>query len=91
MLLSHQFDRQDRAAAGAAATRATASASTAAYRQVLNRIRAEYLEMPGMRLTREQILRLCGIDRVLCQRVLDDLVSRRFLNLTPGGLYVRRE
>ena len=71
--------------------RSTPAASSAAFRQVLNRIRAEYLEMPGMRLTLDQVLRLCGVDRTLCQRVLDELVRRRFLVVTPGGMYVRRE
>ena len=27
----------------------------------LNRLRAEYLEMPGLRLKREQVQRLCGL------------------------------
>ena len=30
------------------------------YMQALERIRAEYLEMPGMRLTRQQVRRLTG-------------------------------
>ena len=38
---------------------------------VLQRIRAEYLEMPGLRLTQEQAGRLCGVERALCQVVLD--------------------
>ena len=56
---------------------------------LLTRIRAEYLEMPGLRLTREQAQRLCGADRLLCQRVLDMLVDMRFLCVKPNGVYAR--
>ena len=41
----------------------------------LTRIRAEYLEMPGLRLTPDQTERLCGVERALCQIVLDALVN----------------
>jgi hypothetical protein len=30
---------------------------------VRNRLRAEYMEMPGLRLKAEQVQRLCGIDQ----------------------------
>jgi hypothetical protein len=46
---------------------------------ILNRVRAEYLEMPGLRLTPEQTGRLCGVERALCQSVLDALVVEKFL------------
>jgi hypothetical protein len=46
---------------------------------MLNRVRAEYLETPGLRLTPEQTGRLCGVERALCQRVLDALVVEKFL------------
>jgi len=44
----------------------------------LTRLRAEYLEMPGLQLTRGQAQRLCGLERVACERVLDTLVDRVF-------------
>jgi hypothetical protein len=56
---------------------------------VLDRLRAEYLEMPGLQLTREQVERLCGIERVLCQLVLDRLVNERFLCVKSSGHYAR--
>jgi hypothetical protein len=56
---------------------------------LLTRIRAEYLEMPGLRLTREQAPRLCGAERLLCQRVLDMLVDMKFLCVKPNGAYAR--
>jgi hypothetical protein len=56
---------------------------------MLNRVRAEYLEMPGLRLTAEQTGRLCGVERALCQNVLDALVVEKFLCMTSDGQYAR--
>jgi len=39
------------------------------------RIRAEYLEMPGMRLTLPQAARLFNLELTHCARVLDALVT----------------
>jgi len=56
---------------------------------MLTRIRAEYLEMPGLRLTLEQAQRLWGVERALCQRVLDMLVEMQFLCVRGDGAYAR--
>lgn len=56
---------------------------------VISRIRAEFLEMPGMRLTMQQLQRLCGIESTLCQTVLDALVDEKFLSVKPDGSYGR--
>jgi hypothetical protein len=56
---------------------------------VVARIRAEYLEMPGMSLTLDQVVRLCGVERALCKPVLDALIETRFLSLKPTGAYAR--
>ena len=56
---------------------------------LLNRVRAEFLEMPGMHLTPEQVGRLCGVERKLCQTVLDLLVDARFLRVSADGQYAR--
>ena len=58
-------------------------------RQILDRLRAEYLEMPGMKLTIEQVQRLCGIEPTMCKRVLDALVRTGFLCLKSDGTYLR--
>lgn len=55
----------------------------------LKRIRAEYLEMPGLRLTLEQAQRLCGVERALCKTVLDALVHEKFLCVKSDGAYAR--
>jgi hypothetical protein len=57
--------------------------------EVLERLQAEYLEMPGMRLTVQQVQRLCGVERTICQWALDSLVSTKFLSLKADGTYCR--
>jgi hypothetical protein len=56
---------------------------------VLERIRAEYLEMPGLRLTVAQVTRLCGVERSTCTMALDSLVDAKFLCLKSDGAYAR--
>ena len=56
---------------------------------LVTRIRGEYLEMPGLRLTLAQAQRLCGIERALCMAVLDALVADRFLCVKSNGMYAR--
>jgi hypothetical protein len=56
---------------------------------VIDRLRAEYLEVPGLRLTPKQVERLCGIERLMCHAVLDALVASQFLCVKPEGHYVR--
>jgi len=56
---------------------------------ITERIRAEYLEMPGLRLRAEQVQRLCGIEQRICRLVLDSLVDARFLSVNPDGQYGR--
>jgi hypothetical protein len=58
-------------------------------RRVLERLRAEYLEMPGMKLRIEQVERLCGIEPTMCRPVLNALVKSNFLCLKSDGTYVR--
>jgi hypothetical protein len=45
----------------------------------LNRIRSDYLELPGLRLTAPQAARLWGLALDLASDLLEDLVARRFL------------
>ena len=56
---------------------------------LLTRIRAEYLEMPGLQLTIPQAQRLCGVEGASCKTALDALVAERFLCLKPDGSYAR--
>jgi response regulator of citrate/malate metabolism len=63
--------------------------STSLNQDVLERVRAEYLEMPGLRLTVEQVQRLCGIERAMCRVVLETLVEAKFLCTKSNGAYAR--
>ena len=56
-------------------------------RTTFDRLRWEYAALPGMRLTRAQVERLCGVNRLQCSPVLDALVKARFLTLTVDGMY----
>lgn len=56
---------------------------------LLYRVRGEFLEMPGLRLTIEQATRLWHMDAATCASVLMQLVSDRFLTRTRHGAYVR--
>lgn len=58
---------------------------------LLVRIRGEYLEMPGLRLTSLQAQRLWGVDRTVCEAILGALVATRFLAETRDGAFVRAE
>lgn len=55
--------------------------------QTIQRIRAEYIEMPGLSLKPEQVQRLCGVDRGLCVRALEALVESGFLSRRADGAY----
>jgi len=52
-------------------------------------VRGEYLEIPGLRLTRSQFQRLWGLDDAICDGVLTFLLESRFLQRTSGGAFVR--
>jgi hypothetical protein len=54
----------------------------------LQRIRAEYQEMPGLTLKKEQMQKLWGLDASVCDALVDALVAARVLRRTAGGAYV---
>jgi len=56
---------------------------------ILERLRAEFLEMPGLRLTADQVHRFCGVERKTCRAVLDALVDEKFLCAKADGTYAR--
>jgi len=53
------------------------------------RVRAEYLEMPGLSLTVTQAARFWNLEPALCQHVLERLAHGGFLATTPRGSYRR--
>jgi hypothetical protein len=57
----------------------------------LGRAKAEFLEMPGLRLTLAQAQRLWALDRVLCDAVLAALVETRFLVQSGKASFIRAD
>ena len=57
----------------------------------LNLIRAEYLEIPGLRLTKPQAQRLWGLDDVTSEALLTALIDVKFLKRTRQDVYVRAD
>jgi hypothetical protein len=52
------------------------------------RVRGEYFEMPGLRLTFAQACRLWQVDVSTCQTLLEQLVREGFLRKTNNGFFV---
>ena len=51
-------------------------------------VRSEYLEMPGLHLTKAQMQRLFGLDQPTCDGVLNALVAGKFLRRTARDGYI---
>ena len=66
------------------------SAESSTLNQLAPRVRAEYLEMPGLSLTLEQAQRLWNIEGRTCKALLTSLIDARFLHRTERGLFVLR-
>ena len=66
-------------------------ASPQSHDDVLRRVRGEYIEMPGLRLTTAQAQRLWGLDRASCDALLGALVDAKFLSKTRDGAFVRSD
>jgi hypothetical protein len=56
------------------------------FQAVVDRIRGEFNEMPGLRLTPKQAARLWGLDPTACDEVLDRLVATSFLRWSAGAV-----
>jgi hypothetical protein len=55
----------------------------------LELIQAEYQEMPGLTLKKNQMQRLWGLDANVCDALIDALVSARVLRRTMDGSYMK--
>jgi hypothetical protein len=58
---------------------------------LVERIRGEFLEMPGLRLTVAQASRLWGLDTLSCRAVIDALIGTAFLRWTAGERIARAD
>ena len=56
---------------------------------LIDRIRGEFIEMPGLQLTIAQAQRLWGMDAAACREIIDQLVAASFLRWTPSGTVVQ--
>jgi DNA-binding IclR family transcriptional regulator len=55
---------------------------------LVTRVRGEYCEMPGLRLTISQACRLWQVETSTCERLLEHLVREGFLYKTDNGAYI---
>jgi hypothetical protein len=57
--------------------------------RLVQQVRAEYLEMPGLCLTSRQAQRLWSLEPRECTALLNSLIDSRFLRRNDRGLFVR--
>jgi hypothetical protein len=58
---------------------------------LVQRVCAEFIEMPGLNLTFPQAMRLWGLDATACRQVIDHLVRSRFLRWTLHQTVIRAD
>ena len=58
-------------------------------RELVTRIRMEFMEMPGLCLSEHQARRLWNVEETSCARILALLVEERFLTRSRDGAYLR--
>lgn len=51
-------------------------------------VQAEYMEMPGLQLTKAQVRRLWSLEEKTCDAVLEQLLAMHVLRRTPRNAYV---
>jgi hypothetical protein len=56
--------------------------------RLLEIVRGEFLEMPGLRLSKKQAQRLWAIDADTCEALLSALEASQFLRHTKDGDYL---
>jgi hypothetical protein len=56
---------------------------------LVERVRSEFIEMPGLQLTVAQASRLWGLEATACKSVIDQLVTSEFLRWTSKGTIAR--
>jgi len=58
---------------------------------IIRRVRDEFHEMPGLRLTPAQATRLWGLEQATCLAVIEALVASAFLRWTAAGAITRAD
>jgi hypothetical protein len=59
------------------------------FASIVDRVRAEFVEMPGLELTLPQAVRLWGLGADDCRHALDSLADAGFLRWTARRTVVR--
>ena len=59
--------------------------------QLIARVRAEYLKLPGLALTKQQMGRLWVLDADACDTIVEALVASGFLQERADCYFVRRD
>ncbi len=59
------------------------------FEELVERIRAEFIEQPGLRLTEAQASRLWQLTPATCHEALSMLIASGFLARTPDGRFAR--
>jgi hypothetical protein len=67
---------------------ATSQAQASAQDGLRRRVEAEYLEMPGLKLTAAQASRLWAIDAAASARLLEEMVAAGVLYRARDGAYL---
>ena len=62
-----------------------------AFTDLLERVKGEFLEMPGLTLTYDEAVRMWACHPVVCREVLETLVATRFLVRTRRAAFARSE
>ena len=73
----------------AIAPRPTPSGVATPIDSLVDRIRAEYIEQPGLRLTEAQASRLWRLDERTTRYALAELTTAEFLSRSDDGRYAR--
>jgi hypothetical protein len=58
---------------------------------LVRRIVAEFEDLPGLKLSLRQTMRLLGVDEGACLRILDSLTKTGHIRRDARHMYVRRE
>jgi hypothetical protein len=66
-----------------------AALQTAIGDELVQRVRSEFLEMPGLQLSVPQACRLWGLDATTCGSLMEQLVQSKFLYRTRAGGFAR--
>ena len=62
---------------------------SAAIPEAMKLVRGEYLEVPGLDLTKGQVRVMWDLDAPTCDHVVDALVGLQFLPRPPAGSSIR--